>query len=1241
MYGRQIIERCCLSFLGFLALSLSLDAAPISVTYLWHMHQPIYYPYQSVNDIDNSGIFSFSVAGVHNERQPNYTSWPKDAIQLGQDKGLPHAGAQCSFSGSLIENLNGLWGQSTSSGWDDHYDWARNGLRTSLNNPRLDMIGFAYHHSLMPLTCPESRRMQIKLHKEIYAETWDTGGEYTKGFFPPETAFAEVIIPELVAEGLEWVLVDSIHFDRACENYPWNAGGQIYRPNRADTQNPDPGTWIQLNNVWAPTKVSAPFGYQPHQIQYVDPWSDPASPNIQKIVAVPAARYEGNENGRGGYGAFKPQNVWTDTTPNNDPNHPMIMVCHSDGDNFGMNNSDAWHGQHDSFLNMTASNADFENSTVQDYLSRYPVDQNDLIHVESGSWAGADTGDPEFKKWLADPNENSSQNPDRFSWSVLIAAQNHVLHADNLENSYSMNDVRWNVGSDTAKAWHFYLNAEASDYWYWDSDGTNPWNANVTHGCNQANTEANKVIGRHPGVDHVAPSIFSPQREPYNPGGFEFNEPNPSPSDFEVLTYVYDVSDLASVTLFWRTDKDGINPLQSIQNDIYADGNEVNTWHTQAMSGDWIPSVKGPGPVPDPAHRAMTYTSMITGQSEVLIDYFVEAIDTQGNVRRSEIKHVYVGQETGGVGGGNPVTFNPANPEDCDDLTINYDAEGRSLEFAGQTVLNMSFDGGSTWSGHMMTGATPNWSHTIAIPDGSTSAVVYFNDGGVTIDSNDGANWSVNIVECQIPSSASFSPASPDGCVDVTVTYDPGSTGPLSAATNIYIHIGRNGWQDVVTPAPLMNDNGDGTWSYTYSITEGTHTINCVFNDGDAIWDNNNNQDWNVSVENCGLPGGNVIGIAFGSPIILDDPADQNNIGETFDFNTAGGAGTTTTQGGFGSLGEVYLNYDETNFYIGGISLDTAGDNNGVVLFLGFDTLFTDVVNLWNHTGSPAGLDVLHNVAFDTPMDLAILIGDEWGDGTYADFNLGSGDPFGQGLFSLAGNTFTPVSGGKVAQYDGTSSTPTTGTDDDVNRPTDRWEICIPWTALNATGIGDITTCHLAGLIGSNSTNGNDRYLSGNYLAVSASTTNGLDMYNNFGTGFVTVNGLPVDLLLADTDNDNIPDVAESEWGLDPTNSIDGTSDIDGDHSSNADEYRAGTALDDATSLLKVEALVEEIGEQGWQVRWSSVAGKSYHVYRTQNLTNGFSIVASDLVATPPENMWMDPLENSPGPYYYRVGLAE
>ncbi|MBK8913179.1 MAG: hypothetical protein IPM64_01025 [Phycisphaerales bacterium] len=271
MRARAIVSAIGAWILGGLC---SAAADPIQVAFLWHMHQPIYFPYESPITADNNGRFSFSVKDIHNQRFGPYTGWPRDAIQAGL--GLPHLGAHISFSGSLIENLHAMQAAGVNGGmwnnWTLPYAQARS-WNTALGNPRLDLVAFGYHHPLMPLLDEADIRMQIRLHRHVFDQTWPGG--YAPGMFPPETAFSTRIISALVAEGVEWVMVDNIHFDRACVGYPHTNASNLYRPNRADQINPDPaatgGAWVQLSNLWAPSRVSAPFGYLPHRAQHVNP----------------------------------------------------------------------------------------------------------------------------------------------------------------------------------------------------------------------------------------------------------------------------------------------------------------------------------------------------------------------------------------------------------------------------------------------------------------------------------------------------------------------------------------------------------------------------------------------------------------------------------------------------------------------------------------------------------------------------------------------------------------------------------------------------------------------------------------------------------------------------------------------------------------------------------------------------------------------------------------------------------
>ncbi|HMP08616.1 MAG TPA: hypothetical protein PJ982_19895 [Lacipirellulaceae bacterium] len=148
-------------------------AAPLQVGFLWHMHQPIYYPGENILQTQAANRYSFSLFDVHNQRVGPYTTWPRNAIQAGL--GLAHLGAQVSFSGSLMANLNHLESAGVNGGmwsnWDASYRQAAQ-WTTALGNPRLDLVAFGYHHPLMPLLDERDMRMQIKLHKYAHEQVW-------------------------------------------------------------------------------------------------------------------------------------------------------------------------------------------------------------------------------------------------------------------------------------------------------------------------------------------------------------------------------------------------------------------------------------------------------------------------------------------------------------------------------------------------------------------------------------------------------------------------------------------------------------------------------------------------------------------------------------------------------------------------------------------------------------------------------------------------------------------------------------------------------------------------------------------------------------------------------------------------------------------------------------------------------------------------------------------------------------
>ncbi len=603
-------------------LAAAAEQPKIYIAFQWHMHQPIYTPGETVLETHENGTLSYSLLDVFTSRTGAYTNWPAQAVNKLIDAGLP-GGAQVSFSGSLVENLNVIESNTSHfSNWKKHWlDMIDK--KTDKGNQRLDMVGFGYYHPLMALIDEEDARKQIQKHRDCFAENFP-GMPYSKGIFPPENAFEEHMIPALVKEGFEWVMVDNVHFDRATAGYPWVKGVSIVEPNEADVINPNPDDWAHIDGLYCPGSISTAWGHRPHWMKYVDP----VDGREYRMIAVPTSLVYGNEDGRGGFGALQYEKCISQLEPyNNDPEHPILVICHHDGDNHGGGSASYYGSNFADFVKWLQDNPTrFECTTVQDYLEMFPPADDDVIHVESGSWWGAGA-DPEFLKWNGDKGTyagaTEAYSPDHNSWGIITAASNHVKTAAAIAPE----------NAEVKAAWDDLMCGETSCYWYWD--GTEEWDSKPATAANLAVNRVASVIAG--GADKTGPSIYHPQREPYNPGSTEWGVVKSS--DFTVWSYVYDLSGLKSVKLKYRVDKDGVNPLTSNQNETYAGGDEVGEWKEVEMTSKSIVSITNPAP----AYKAEEYSGEVKGLKDVLVDYYIEAVDNKGNVSRSMILHVYVG----------------------------------------------------------------------------------------------------------------------------------------------------------------------------------------------------------------------------------------------------------------------------------------------------------------------------------------------------------------------------------------------------------------------------------------------------------------------------------------------------------------------------------------------------------------------------------------------------------------------
>ncbi|OQA26215.1 MAG: hypothetical protein BWY59_01470 [Verrucomicrobia bacterium ADurb.Bin345] len=412
---------------------------------------------------------------------------------------------------------------------------------------------------------------------------------------------------------------------------------------------------------------------------------------------------------------------------------------------------------------------------------------------------------------------------------------------------------------------------------------------------------------------------------------------------------------------------------------------------------------------------------------------------------------------------------------------------------------------------------------------------------------------------------------------------------------------------------PMTNTSG-AVWECAYPVPPYATRVDVAFNNG-SDWDTDYGRDWNARVTGAteAPPWAALPLMTPGTPAVSTNPPVIQNIpGDNFDFNMEGTPLLARdVDGGFGDFGELYFNCDSSNLYVGGIKTDLGGSNNVLVLFLGLNTLTDDAWNLWHKDGLPNTLNYMHNVEFTETMDIAIVYGDEYGDElNYTNFSYGGYD-FGQGVFYLSTNSssFAVVPGSSLSQFDGTGTTACATSDDDGDRRTERWESSIPWTSLNAPGgVTSLTYLVVAGVIGSHSTDGTNRYLSATYIGDRALGSK--DAFGQFARNFVTL--FPGQVYLGHNDfrNDGVPNA----WRHEHFGSVQGPpgdEDSDEDGMENQAEYVADTDPTNDASFFAAGNRGAVSG--GFVLDWTAASGRVYSVHKTTNLLDSFVPLATNL----------------------------
>jgi hypothetical protein len=771
---------------GVMAAATLIPAAvmadSVQTTYLWHLHQPIYWPDQRSYGTDHYEVAwdtiqqqdggrphpsetLRSIFGL-DDRVAAYQYRPRDSVQ--SVLGLPNAGAQVNYSGALMENVNSLSGNLGGyySGWQGSFQQAH-GWTTSGGKPRMDLVNFTFHHSLAPLMTTRTVQMEILLHQ--YAVQQRFGFQPSKGYFPTEMAFSERLIPVLKSLGIDWAIVSGNHLSRACSDFPLvlgSGGENCEPPNKADVLNPAQTNYYRatIDRGCSPCNA-VPFAYTPHRAQYVNPYTG----QVDSIVVVPSAMEYSWWDGYRNLGA----NELSPIASLNNPSRPMLLLMAHDGDNAYGGGYSYYMESVQNFCNGAAS-LGYNPTTVEQYLSQYPVPSNDVVHVEDGAWVNADSdfGSPTYINWNY-PLLNASGQPDPINgwhekpreYAIYVATENRIRTAEAVLGTAPRLAEVYNPSSSATnveRAWHYYLGSLDSGQVYYGTPGDVEVRGTIA--CNQAVQRADTVLAGQFN-DTVGPTIWTPQRWPYNPGGVNFGvetgyKQKVLGPDFTVWTFVYDVSGLSSVKLKWRVDNDGSNPLTTTENETYAGGSGVGAWQSLDMNGRLFPannvySKSGIDYYVLPQYIAYHYSATITGQTNKLIDYYVEAVDTRGNVERSPIMHVWVGDQTGGGSGSSSrVTINPTNPTAGQPVGVQYNPVGGPIEGTSNVVMHWGInnwatvqpDVSMTWDS-----ASARWETTVTLPSTATELDVVFNNGAGTWDNNSGQNWVFPVQAAQNP----------------------------------------------------------------------------------------------------------------------------------------------------------------------------------------------------------------------------------------------------------------------------------------------------------------------------------------------------------------------------------------------------------------------------------------------------------------------------------------------------------
>lgn len=630
-------------------------------------------------------------------------------------------------TGTISGNYNNPnWGQPWASSFAS--------LRTPGGNRSLDLIHFTGHHSMGPLVGSEYFLKDLIYQNATLAQNYFLGGNFvsSKGFFPTELGFSERLIPTLAKLGIKWSVLGNNHYSRTLRDYPYdtyypNKDTLVSPPNRADLQNTSTvGSWVTQQMAHEQQQIvnKYPFASTPHWVRYVDPSTGAES----RVVGIPVDQsgswlegWEGqatasdlvpfqglvpqkqffviahdgdNSSGRAGSestwyngrsvtcsGGVQCQGVDEYLISNTPPASDVAHV--QDGSWIDTRDSSSdpswfhwhlpfgiWKGQFSEFNRVTGMNLApktnldglQEGMTVSLEYGWHYLERNFALLQAALNYAKTAE-----QIWL-------EKNPNH--WKPTTTLDNQITYPGNQLNPWMISypvkgDANNNYagGANPAElGWYFLLPAMDSGFGYYDENKDD--SVKPTLAFNNSLYFSKPYVQANMASDKTGPSVWWPQRWPYNPGSVNADKSegwtvHHFDHNFAVYTYAFDVSGIQTIKVRIRTHTNKRADATDNTFRVYdpvalqaagvpnVDPSRVGAWQDYTMTRrdlrpvmngvDWVQPTKATLQVLPAQEIGDLYYAYIGNYRDQLVDYYVEATDWKGNVTKSEIQTVYVG----------------------------------------------------------------------------------------------------------------------------------------------------------------------------------------------------------------------------------------------------------------------------------------------------------------------------------------------------------------------------------------------------------------------------------------------------------------------------------------------------------------------------------------------------------------------------------------------------------------------